>query len=137
MSYFAKQKMSEILHIRWQFFFYWWNREKVISRAKETFFWPFSAISGHFQKKTGCFGSGSHFFAISSKKNCHLICKISNIFCLANYDLWWSWFFDFYLWVSKFLNLQNCIKTCFNYFFLFLSSFLALVETFLGVSKSS
>ena len=72
---------------------------------------------------------------IKIKKIRSLICKISDIFCLAKYDLRWSWFFDFYLWVSKFLNLQNCIKTCFNYFFSFSQFIFSLSRNFYGCQQ--
>ena len=121
-----------------EFFLFWWNRKNVASRAEKPCFGRKMTGNGRKWLKNMVFPLWKPHFCdfIKIKKICSLICKISDIFCLAKYDLQWSWFFDFYLWVSKFLNLQNCIKTCFNYFFLFLSSFLALVEPFLGVSKS-
>ena len=39
------------------------------------------------------------------KKICRLICKISNNFCLAKFDLRWSWFFDF--WVPFWNKCKN------------------------------
>ena len=129
--------MLEILHIRWRIFLFWWNRKNVASRAEKPCFGRKMTGNGRKWLKNMVFPLWKPYFCdfIKIKKIRSLICKISDIFCLAKYDLQWSWFFDFYLWVSKFLNLQNCIKTCFNYFFLFLSSFLALVEPFLGVSE--
>ena len=81
-----------------EFFLFWRNCKNVASRAEKP---CFSAIFCHFRPFSGqnrvfqpC---KPHFFDfIKIKKICHLICKISDIFCLAKYDLRWSWFFDFY-----------------------------------------
>ena len=81
-----------------EFFLFWRNCKNVTSRAEKP---CFLAIFCHFRPFSGqnrvfqpC---KPHFFDfIKIKKNCHLICKISDIFCLAKYDLRWSWFFDFY-----------------------------------------
>ena len=129
--------MSEILHIREQILFILTKLQKCGFQGRKTLFWPENDRKWQkMAERHGYSALEATFLRFrQNKKNRHLICKISDIFCLAKYDLRWSWFFDFYLWVSKFLNLQNCIKTCFNYFFLFLSSFLALVEPFLGVSE--
>ena len=100
-----------------EFFLFWWNRKNVASRAEKP---CFSAIFCHFRSFSGqnrVFRPWKPHFCdfVKIKKNRHLICKISDIFCLAKYDLRWSWFFNFYfIWVSKSSNLQNCIKTCFN-----------------------
>ena len=129
--------MLEILHIREQIFLFWQNCKNVASRAEKP---CFSAIFCHFQSFSGqnrVFQPWKPHFCdfIKIKKIRSLICKISDIFCLAKYDLRWSWFFDFYLWVSKFLNLQNCIKTCFNYFFSFSQFIFSLSRTFFGCQQ--
>ena len=129
--------MSEILHIRKRIFFILTKLQKCGFQSGKTMFFshflPFPVI---FRPKQGFSALESTFLQFrQNKKICSLICKISDIFCLAKYDLQWSWFFDFYLWVSKFLNLQNCIKTCFNYLFSFSQFISSLSRTFFGCQQ--
>ena len=67
------------------FFLFWRNHKKWVFQQfleKNVVFWLWKPQFWDFVK---------------IKKICHPICKISNNFCLAKYDLRWSWFFDFWV----------------------------------------
>ena len=87
-----------------EFFLFWWNRKNVASRAEKPCFGRKMTGNGRKWLKNMVILLWKPHFCdfVKIKKIRHLICKISDIFCLAKYDLRWSWFFYFYLWVSNF-----------------------------------
>ena len=74
--------MLQILHIRWQILSILTKSQKWVFQQfleKNVVFWLWKPQFWNFVKM---------------KKICHPMCKISNNFCLAKYDLRGSWFFD-------------------------------------------
>ena len=103
----------------------------------------FSAIFCHFRPFSGqnrVFQPCKPYFCdfIKIKKNCHLICKISDIFCLAKYDLRWSWFFDFYYMGVQIFKPAELYQNVLQLFFFSFSQFIfSLSRTFFGCQRIS
>ena len=80
------------------FFSFWRNRKNAASRAKKQRFFWIRQDNGRKWPKNMVFRLWKTHVCefVKIKKIRYLICKISHNFCLAKYDLRWSWFFDFY-----------------------------------------
>ena len=120
-----------------EFFLFWRNCKNVASRAEKP---CFSAIFCHFRPFSGqnrVFQPCKPHFCdfIKIKKICHLICKISDIFCLAKYDLRWSWFFDFYYMGVQIFKPAELYQNVLQLFFSFSQFIFSLSRTFFGCQR--
>ena len=122
-----------------KFFLFWWNRKNAAYRAEKPCFGRKMAGNGRKWQKNMVFPLWKPHFCnfVKIKKIRHLICKISDIFCLAKYDLQWSWFFDFYYMGVQIFKPAELYQNVLQLFFSFSQFIFSLSRTLFWCQRIS